>query len=286
MTAYRVSVAAITLDFGNTLVRVDRHGLRAVVEVTADAAERQGLVADRSGFLTAWAEERERQFREEVPEFRDVDVDQRAVRVLARAHGMAAPRAGERWDDVAAANVVEPADVTTVVDVYSQAFIDRMTPVPDARSTLEALARRGFALAILSNWPLAVTIDRFADTHGWTPLLRAIVVSQRVGTIKPHPTIFRTAEEALGLAGRDAGARILHVGDDWAADVVGAHDAGWRTAYLRDRQADSPLPSSVPGAGAGRSIEPDLVIGELAELLDRVELAEPPIVAGAPTRPA
>ena len=290
MTAERLRVAAVTLDFGNTLVRVDRSGLRAVVEVTADAAERHGVITDRAGFLVAWAEERERQFREEVPEFREVDVDQRAVRVLARAHGMAPPRAGERWDDIAAASLADPVHVSVVVDAYSQAFVDRMTPVADARSTLEALAGRGFALAILSNWPLAVTIDRFAEAHGWTPLLRAIVVSQRVGTIKPHPAIFRAAEEALGLAGPSGARAILHVGDDWAADVVGAHDAGWRTAYLRDRQADSPLPSSAPGAGiaedAGMTIAPDLVIDELADLLDHVELAAPKEIAGAPTGPA
>jgi putative hydrolase of the HAD superfamily len=96
-----------------------------------------------------------------------------------------------------------------------------------------------------------------------------------VGTIKPHPTIFRAAEEALGLDG-SAAARILHVGDDWAADVVGAHDAGWRTAYLRDRQGDTPLPTSEPGDRlvTGRKVVPDLVIDELSDLDQHLELAE------------
>jgi FMN phosphatase YigB (HAD superfamily) len=92
--------------------------------------------------------------------------------------------------------------------------------------------------------------------------------------------IFRAAEDALGLdAG--AGGRILHVGDDWAADVVGAHDAGWRIAYLRDRQGDTPLPTSQPGdhLGSGAKIVPDLVIDELSDLDASVELAE---ATGAP----
>ena len=38
---------------------------------------------------------------------------------------------------------------------------------------------------------------------------------------------------------------ILHVGDDWAADVVGAKRAGWRAAWLAARPDDSPLPGSV-----------------------------------------
>ena len=275
----RIRVAAITLDFGNTLVRVDRPGFRDVDDRTAAVLARQGIVADRAGFLVAWAEERARQFREEVPEFREVDVDQRAVRVLARLRGMTPPPARRRWDDAAAAARVEPAEVEAVVEAFSAAFVDRMTPVDDATTTLQRLSERGFSLAILSNWPLARTIDRFAVAHDWTRYLHAIVVSQRVGTIKPHPRIFEAAAAALGLVGR--GREILHVGDDWAADVIGANGAGWRTAYLRDRQADTPLPTSRPGdagdkAEAGAGIVADLVIDELSDLDRRVELLPPP----------
>ena len=281
MVAKRLAVAAITIDFGNTLVRVDRAGLRDVVEETSDVLERHGLVGDRPAFLAAWSEERDRQFREEVPELREVDIAQRAVRVLARLRGMEPPPADGRWDDSAASELVAPPEVETIVDAYSSAFIRGMAPVADAAATLERLAARGFALAILSNWPLALTVDRFAEAQGWTRHLRAIVVSQRVGTIKPHPSIFRAAEAQLGFAG-DARARILHVGDDWAADVVGAARAGWRTAYLRNRQLDTPLPTSEPGdeLSVDAAVVPDLVIDELSELDERVEpLAVDPATA-------
>jgi len=271
----RLPVAAITLDFGNTLVRVDRAGLRAVVEDTANGMLARGIVRDRGLFLAAWAEERDRQFREEVPEFRETDIDQRAVRVVSGIRGAAPPPADVRWDDGAARSRVEPAEVQAIVDAYSAAFLRRMTPVDDAMATMRGLAERGFALAILSNWPLAVTIDRFAEAHGWSPYLRAIVVSQRVGTIKPHPRIFRAAEAAIGVANGEA---ILHVGDDWAADIIGARDAGWRAAYLRDRQGDTPLPTSSrdadqPGSDHATRAVPDLEIDELAELDALVELA-------------
>jgi len=268
----RLSVAAITLDFGNTLVRVDRPGLRDVVDETADVLAGRGIVADRPAFLAAWAEERDRQFREEVPEFREVDIDQRAIRVLARLRGMQPPPTTARWDHATAATHVRAGEVEAVVDAYSAAFVGRMAPVADATATLERLAGRGFALAILSNWPLALTVDRFAKAQGWLPWLRSVVVSQRVGTIKPHPSIFRAAEVALGLEER--GEHILHVGDDWAADVVGAARAGWRTAYLRDRQQDTPLPTSEPGDEriADAPVVADLVIDELSELDERVQL--------------
>ena len=275
MTPARLPVTAITLDFGNTLVQVDRPGLRDVVHETADGLIGQGIVQDRAAFVAAWAEERDRQFREEVPQLRETDIELRAVRVLARLRGTSPPPADVRWDDAAAATLVEPGEVEIVLDTYSAAFLRCMVPVPDAGATLEQLAGRGFALAILSNWPLAITIDRYAEAQGWLPFLRAIVVSQRVGVIKPHPAIFRAAQHDLGLS---RGARILHVGDDWAADVVGASSAGWHTAYLRDRQADTPLPTSnrddaATDGSAGPPVVPDLEIDELAELDALVELA-------------
>jgi FMN phosphatase YigB (HAD superfamily) len=296
-----VAVAAITLDFGNTLVIVDRPGLRSVVEETADALERHGLVRDRPAFLAAWSEERDRQFREEVPQLREVDIDQRAVRVLARLRGMAPPPAAERWDDAAAASHVGPSEIELIVDAYSTAFIGRVQPVEDALPTLARLSAEGYALAILSNWPLAVTIDRFAEAHGWLPYLRAIVVSQRVGTIKPDPSIFRAAEQQLGYArgaaatGSHACAPILHVGDDWAADIVGGARAGWHTGYLRNRQADTPLPTSEPGDGAAvdEHVEADLVfdgLGELPRLVTRnadaaaMLAARPQLVIDSSTR--
>jgi HAD superfamily hydrolase (TIGR01509 family) len=281
VAADRLAVSAITFDFGNTLVRVDRPSLRDVVDVTGDALVSAGVVPDTAGFLAAWAEERDRQFREDVPVLREVDIARRAVRVLARLRGMAVPPPEGRWDDEAADRRVQPGEVDQVVEAYSAAFVQRMEPDPDATQTLERLAGRGFALAILSNWPLALTIDRFAEAQGWLPHLRSIVVSHRVGTIKPHPAIFAAAGEALGIAASDA-KRILHVGDDWAADVVGAHGAGWRTAHLRGRQDDTPLPTSEPGDDllTDSHVEPDIVIDELAELDGLVELA------GGPSRGA
>jgi FMN phosphatase YigB (HAD superfamily) len=269
----RLAVAAITIDFGNTLVMVDQPGLRAVVQHTGDALVEQGIVTDRAGFMDAWIEERERQFREDIPEFREPDIEVRAIRVLSRLRGFQPPPPDERWDDDAAAALVEQAEVAAVAEAYGAEFVSRMDPVPDATATLERLSGRGFALAILSNWPLAATIDRFAAAHGWLPYLRAVVVSQRVGWIKPHAQIFRAAEAALGLAEASGGA-ILHVGDDWAADVVGAREAGWRAAYVRNRQRNTPLPTSEPGDGmaTGVQVTPDLEIDELGELDGLVEV--------------
>jgi len=258
--AWSDELQAITFDFGNTLVAVDRAALHRVVEVTAAAVVVRLGPFDADRFLAIWAEERARQFREEVPQFREVDMAERFVRVLARLRGMEPPAADGRWDQAATARLSEPAEISWAVEAYSRAFVDALPAPPGVRPLLEELAER-HRLAILSNWPLAVTIDRYVEAAGWAPYLAAVVVSQRVGTIKPHPAIFAAAAVALG---NPRGATILHVGDDWAADIVGAARAGWRTAFLDARPADSPLPSSVRDG----SVVPDLEPGELADLAE------------------
>ncbi len=250
-------IRAITLDFGNTLVPVPDGALREVVGETARAIATLGAF-DEVTVNRVWSEERARQFREEVPHGREVDLAQRLARILARLRGMPTPADDVPWDDAAAALLSEATERDWAVDVYSRAFVARLPPAPQAGSLLAALAPR-YPLAILSNWPLATTIDRYVEAAGWSPYLRAVVVSQRVGSIKPRPAIFTAARDALG---RPEPAAILHVGDDWAADVVGAKRAGWLAAYLRDRPADSPL----PGSDRDDTVVADVEIADLGEL--------------------
>jgi FMN phosphatase YigB (HAD superfamily) len=251
-------IEAVTLDFGNTLVPVPAAALRGVVEITAGAMAGRFGPFELAEVLAAWHQERERQFREELPQFREVDMAQRIVRVLARLRGMPPPPEDQRWDDAAAARLSDPAEVRWAVDAYSRAFVDALPPADGAGPLIERLAQHR-RVAVLSNWPLAVTIDRYCEAAGWTAHLTAIVVSQRVGTIKPHPAIFTAARQALGDPPAD---RILHAGDDWAADVVGAKRAGWRAAWLSTRPADSPL----PGSDRDASVEADAELRSLDEL--------------------
>jgi len=249
-------LAALTFDFGNTLVRVDRAALRRAVQLTAERiADR--LAIDRDPFLAGWAEERDRQFAEELPEFREVDLEQRSVRVLARLRGMQPPDRSVRWDDSAAGTYSTVAERSMLVDAYSDAFLESIPPSARVAPLLAQLSAR-YRLGVLTNWPHARTVDRYLEAAGWSRYLSVVVVSQRIGTIKPRPEIFRAAEMELGQPPN----AILHVGDDWAADVVGARTAGWHAAYLRDSQGDTPLPVSEPD----RSVVADLEIDRLEDL--------------------
>jgi HAD superfamily hydrolase (TIGR01509 family) len=247
---------AITFDFGNTLVPVGGADLGLVVTRMIETVVEEIDGIDPAAFATAWSAERERQFAEDVPQLREVDLERRVIRVLARLRGMPPPTPGGSWDDAAAATRSTAAEIGLGLAAYSRAFVALMPRPPEVGPLLERLAAR-FDLALLSNWPLASTIDAYLDATGWRSSLAAVVISQRVGTIKPDPRIFRTAEAALGRPGP----AILHLGDDWAADVVGAKRAGWLAGYLRDRQDGSPLPASRPD----ESVVADLQVDSLEQ---------------------
>lgn len=243
------SIEAITLDFGNTLVPFRAGPSAAVLRATAErAAQVTGCVV--ADFERMWGEERMRQFSEDVPEGREADLDIRVARVLARLSGRPEPPNGARWDD---------ADhVSAILDGYADAFV-RLTPVPpQIEPILRRLAAR-YPLGLLSNWPLAMAAERFIEAAGWAGHFRAVVISQRVGAVKPWRRIFDVAAAELGVP---SGPGILHVGDDLGADVAGAQALGWRAAWVRARTEDSVLPKGPPAPHA----VPDLTIDTVAEL--------------------
>jgi HAD superfamily hydrolase (TIGR01509 family) len=209
-------------------------------------------------FISVWGEDRERQFVEDVPQGREADMDIRVVRVVARLRGRPEPPPGTRWDDRAIAAFSSHDEVEGILDAYAAAFV-RNTPVPpDVGPMLERLAGR-WPLALVSNWPLARSIERFLETADWRRLFHAVVISQTVGVIKPHPLIFAAAAAKLGI---DSGPAILHVGDDMGADVVGAQGVGWRATWVRLKPEDSPLPAAPPAPDA----RPDLTIDSVLDL--------------------
>jgi FMN phosphatase YigB (HAD superfamily) len=251
------AVEAITLDFGNTLVEFPA---RSMHDVLAGTAERAADVfhLDAIEFVRVWNEERARQFAEDVPAGREADMDVRAGRVLARMRGCAAPEAAGGWGEVDIAGWSGPQEIDWILDAYASAFV-RLTPVPpDIEPMLKRLADR-YPLAILSNWPLALAVDRFVEAAGWSVHFSAVVVSQRVGAIKPWPAIFEECARELGIR---SGRRILHIGDDLGADVAGAHGVGWHAGWVRFKPEESPLPVA-PSTG---DEHPDLVLGRVTDL--------------------
>jgi putative hydrolase of the HAD superfamily len=122
---------------------------------------------------------------------------------------------------------------------------------PDSLPALKRIAVR---------WPLASLTNGNADLErvGIHTHFAHHISARNTGVAKPDPRIFQTAAERLGVAPEN----ILHIGDDAELDVVGARDAGLRTAWINRDRAAWPIDLGRP---------PDLDLPDMSALLDWLE---------------
>lgn len=98
----------------------------------------------------------------------------------------------------------------------------------DVVPTLQCLQDDGFKLAIVSNW--SVPLDSLTERLGIAEYFDVIVASHdaRVRSIKPDPHIFTYTLEIIGVSAEE----VVHVGDTYEADVVGAKNVGIRPILI------------------------------------------------------
>ena len=103
---------------------------------------------------------------------------------------------------------------------------------PGTEETLRTLKNSGCRMGIIANtaWP-GFCMDRAFAGVGLLPFFDIRIYSGDIGIEKPDPEIFQLAEKLAGLKG--GGKRILYVGNDLNADIKGASEAGWSTAFRR-----------------------------------------------------
>ena len=150
--------------------------------------------------------------------------------------------------DTILSRVLRSFDVRAPAAPYVDLFFELTTKAelyPEALSVLGALA--GIPSAVVSN------ADReHVTAWSFTLPVRFILISEPVRAYKPHPLMFQTALERLGVEPHD----VLHVGDSDGEDVQGAKAAGLQVAWVnrngRSRRPDVP--------------EPDFEIADLTEL--------------------
>jgi HAD superfamily hydrolase (TIGR01549 family) len=101
-------------------------------------------------------------------------------------------------------------------------------------------AREAF-LAIADTFPTGILTNGFAEVQHAKldrfPELRhrthAVVISEEIGFMKPHPQLFAEAARRACAAP----AEILYVGDSYRSDIEGARKAGWQAAWYTDDEA-------------------------------------------------
>ncbi|MDE2837761.1 MAG: HAD family hydrolase [Chloroflexota bacterium] len=116
---------------------------------------------------------------------------------------------------------------------YLQASRSVLPPDPKVLPLLRDLNAAGVPWGIVTNGPSSgqhMTIR----SRGLEGLTGCVIVSDEAGCRKPDPAIFRLALDCLGLP---PGRNVLFVGDDVAADMVGAKDIGLSTAWVSNGQS-------------------------------------------------
>jgi putative hydrolase of the HAD superfamily len=108
-------------------------------------------------------------------------------------------------------------------------FFKKITPYPFAREAIEAFHEAGLKIGLLSDFPP----EQKGDVWGIAPLCDVILGSEKLGALKPSLVVFDALRDALGVEAEE----ILYVGNSLRADIVGAKNAGMKTAWLSKKSA-------------------------------------------------
>lgn len=101
------------------------------------------------------------------------------------------------------------------------AHADAWSVFPDVPDALTTLRAAGLRLGVIGNWDHR--LPRLLDELGLR--FDAVIYSAACGVEKPHPRIFRSCLERLGVADPR---RAIHIGDRMLEDVEGAEAIGMR----------------------------------------------------------
>lgn len=180
-----------------------------------------------------------------IPAMRELRASVAAER-MDLAHDFAAQRYITMQKAFDACGIAE-APLDALWEIYASAR-NNVELYPDA---LPALERLGALLPVVSLTNGNADLERIGLHMHFAHRISA----RDIGTAKPDVRIFLAAAERLGIPPE----QILHVGDDPELDIVGAREAGLRTAWIN--RAGHPWPGAL-------GPKPDLDLRDLAALVE------------------
>ncbi|MGE5559527.1 MAG: HAD family hydrolase [Chloroflexota bacterium] len=209
---------AVTFDFGNTLIRFRDREHHEVLRRFHSFVQRHVAACGLDDMVSLYTRIMNAQYAVYHPQQIENDMHERLAFLFWKLQG----------------NPPTPDLVAAGMAAHCAAVVDTLVPPPDLKPVLTQLARE-YKLGVISNYPYYEAIPAVLAAAGVRDLFGSIVVSAAVGTFKPNRRIFAIAAEELQVP-LDG---IIHVGDDIAADVVGAAAAGARAVYTREFVDDS-----------------------------------------------
>lgn len=120
---------------------------------------------------------------------------------------------------------------------------------PDADSVIKYLSEK-YNLAMITNGPSDLQREKI-NRLKFLDLFDEIIISGDLGYHKPDEKIFKEMTKRTGADPSD----IVYIGNNYQKDVVGAHQAGWKTVWVNRKNEEE------------RKITPTWTVKELAELV-------------------
>lgn len=102
----------------------------------------------------------------------------------------------------------------------------------DAEATLKELKKRGYRLIIISNVSSKSNLETYLKKAGLNGYFEALFASGSMGVEKPSPQIFCIAVNEMNIPSHE----MLHVGDSYENDYLGAKNAGVNAVLLDRRE--------------------------------------------------
>lgn len=146
--------------------------------------------------------------------------------------------------------------VTGATWEFCQEFLGHVKIDQHTKQVLQTLRDNNYKLGVVSNFAIPEGVHHLLQTNQISSLFETVIVSGAVNRRKPHPEIFKTALQSIGLNSSET----IFVGDTADADVAGAHGVGMKAVYIK-RRVEQTL----------ERYTPDLIIESLVELPSAIE---------------
>jgi len=202
------NIRAITFDAGGTLLYPHPSGGNIYAEVIRSHGVELEADLLEAGFRRAW-KEAHRTPRVGISEQSEKDWWRTVVRRTLDGHQ-------------------EPVKFEEFFNELWFAFAEphRWKLYDQAIETLSELKRRGYQVALLSNWDHR--LRSLIEGLDLAKFFDDLFISSEMGFEKPDPRIFKKTEERMQIKGEF----ILHVGDSHHHDVEGAKGVGWKWIHI------------------------------------------------------
>ena len=140
------------------------------------------------------------------------------------------------------------------IDVLMRKALSTARPRPGAIELLQALEGTGVKLGVISNAIHHPFLEWALDRFGMLDSFDLVLSSAKAGFYKSRIELYQIASDMLAVSPE----KMVHIGDSYRFDVVGASNAGMHTVWL-----------NLTGAAAD-GVNPDLIVQSLDGLAPRL----------------